>query len=145
MCGCAFFNVMPTLFFPPFADRLVLTDWPSITIESSPRQTAPPNTNTKTHTNGRLHGRRLLFKQNNDHPTRHQHTHIHTPTHTHQPTNKQTTTGSIVIGFLFGCASALLFKHVDIRHSIYEMGVYLLLAYIPSLFSAVRFLLGGRC
>ena len=50
----------------------------------------------------------------------------------------------MVIGFLFGCASALLFKHIDIRHSVYEMGVYLLLAYIPSLFSAVRlFFLGG--
>ena len=50
----------------------------------------------------------------------------------------------MVIGFLFGCASALLFKHIDIRHSVYEMGVYLLLAYIPSLFSAVRlFSLGG--
>jgi len=43
----------------------------------------------------------------------------------------------MVIGFLFGCLSALLFKHVDLRHSVYEMGVYLLLAYIPSLFSAV--------
>ena len=64
------------------------------------------------------------------------HPNIHTHTHTH------TNTGSMVIGFLFGCASALLFKHVDIRHSIYEMGVYLLLAYIPSLFSAVRF---GLC
>lgn len=53
----------------------------------------------------------------------HLHLHIHT--------------GSMFIGFLFGCASALLFKHIDLRHSIYEMGVYLLLAYIPSLFSAV--------
>lgn len=50
--------------------------------------------------------------------------------------------GSMAIGFLFGCISALVFKHVDLRHTIYEMGVYFLLAYIPSLFSDVVSLSG---
>jgi len=39
------------------------------------------------------------------------------------------------IGFLFGCAAALLYKHIDLRHSVYEMAIYLLLAYIPYVFS----------
>jgi sodium/hydrogen exchanger 8 len=50
--------------------------------------------------------------------------------------------GSMAVGFLFGCISALVFKHVDLRHTIYEMGVYFLLAYIPSLFSDVISLSG---
>jgi sodium/hydrogen exchanger 8 len=49
--------------------------------------------------------------------------------------------GSMAVGFLFGCLSALLFKHIDLRHSIYEMGVYLLLAYIPSLFGTAMWVL----
>ena len=43
----------------------------------------------------------------------------------------------MAIGFLFGCAAALLYKHIDLRHSVYEMGIYLLLAYIPYVFSEV--------
>ncbi|EKU22377.1 monovalent cation:proton antiporter1 family [Nannochloropsis gaditana CCMP526] len=53
--------------------------------------------------------------------------------------------GSMAVGFLFGCLSALLFKHIDLRHSIYEMGVYLLLAYIPSLFGTAIELSGIVC
>lgn len=44
----------------------------------------------------------------------------------------------MIIGFLFGCGSAYLFKKIDLRHSMFEIATYLLLAYIPSLFSAVR-------
>jgi hypothetical protein len=44
----------------------------------------------------------------------------------------------MAIGFLFGCAAALLYKYIDLRHSVYEMGTYLLLAYIPYVFSEVR-------
>lgn len=43
----------------------------------------------------------------------------------------------MAIGFLFGCAAALLYKHIDLRHSVYEMGIYLPLAYIPYVFSEV--------
>lgn len=43
----------------------------------------------------------------------------------------------MAIGFLFGCAAALLYKHIDLRHSVYEMGIYLMLAYIPYVFSEV--------
>lgn len=43
----------------------------------------------------------------------------------------------MIIGFFFGCASAYLFKKIDLRHSMFEIATYLLLAYIPSLFSAV--------
>ena len=44
--------------------------------------------------------------------------------------------GSMFIGFLFGCILALLLKYINLRHSIHEICVYFLVAYLPSLFAS---------
>jgi sodium/hydrogen exchanger 8 len=44
--------------------------------------------------------------------------------------------GSTAIGVVFGCLSALLFKHADLKHNqMHELGVYVLFSFVPFLFS----------